>query len=227
MYRLLWIAFLLCMLPTSQGCGSFDFLKSDTGDNPQAEMPESPPQNETERLRMENSSLQQQIAYTKKVSRKSLEECQETLEGTKTEQEALREEIAKLRQANYRMALENKALKEQSRKTVAGRTWALKREGQTSSRSNKPTPLKIKVLTGDGDLDTARQMTKKLMKLDYDIRHIGYAPRSDFKKNIIFFKPSSKKTGTRLLSELGGNTVMRPLTWSSMFDIIIVTGGKP
>ena len=127
------------------------------------------------------------------------------------EQKTLNQELAKLREENERIAAENARFKEKFQ------------EFQKKTLGD----LKIKVLSGDGDLRSAKSMTKKLLEMDYEIDLVGYAPRSNFEKNTVYFKPDFEKEGKRLVSRLGANTIIKPLTWSSVFDLIIVTGKNP
>ncbi len=53
------------------------------------------------------------------------------------------------------------------------------------------------------------------------------APRSNFSQNTIFFVPEFENEGKRLADSLSVQVVLKPLSWPSIFDIIIVTGKKP
>jgi len=82
------------------------------------------------------------------------------------------------------------------------------------------------VLSGDGDLNSAEKMAKKLRKIGYSTKSIDYAPRSDFEITTIYFAHNFKDKAKRLKSDLGQNPVLKPLNWSSKFDLIVVTGSK-
>jgi len=83
---------------------------------------------------------------------------------------------------------------------------------------------KIKVLSGDGNLDSAKEMAKKLRNMGYKTEFIDNAPRSNFRRNTVFFAPKFQYEAKRLVSSLGCNTIVSPLSWYSIFDLIIVTG---
>lgn len=85
-------------------------------------------------------------------------------------------------------------------------------------------PSKIKVLAGDGDIGSARSLAKRLGKMGYPVKLIDKAPRSDFKVNTIFFAPGYQAAAAALARQLGRGAVSKPLTWQSIFNIIIVTG---
>jgi hypothetical protein len=83
--------------------------------------------------------------------------------------------------------------------------------------------LKIKVLCGDGDLDYAVKMAEKLQTFGYKIPLIDKAPRSNFKVTTLYFKPNTKNEVKRLGSKLGIEHILKPLSWSSGYNIIVVT----
>lgn len=83
---------------------------------------------------------------------------------------------------------------------------------------------KIKVLAGDGNIASARSLSKRLGKMGYPVKLIDKAPRSDFKVNTIYFAPGYQTTAATLVKKLDGSAVSKPLSWPSVFGIIIVTG---
>ena len=91
-------------------------------------------------------------------------------------------------------------------------------EGKETSLKN----LKVKVLSGNGKLPTARQMSKRLITMGYSVADIGTAARTDYTVNTIYFAPDYKTEAQRLAAQLGGKTIAKPLTWSSVFHIIVV-----
>ena len=91
-------------------------------------------------------------------------------------------------------------------------------EGKETSLKN----LKVKVLSGNGKLPTARQMSKKLIGMGYRVADIGTASRTDYTVNTIYFASDYKEEAQRLAARLGGKTIAKPLTWSSVYHIIVV-----
>jgi len=87
--------------------------------------------------------------------------------------------------------------------------------------------LRVKVLSGDGDLNSAKEMARKLRNMGYKISLIDYAPRSNFSQNTVYFAAKSQNGAKRLVLSLGGNAICKPITWSSIFDLIVVTGKTP
>jgi hypothetical protein len=91
-------------------------------------------------------------------------------------------------------------------------------EGKETSIKN----LKLKVLSGNGKLPTARLMSKKLIAMGYRVADIGTATRADYTVNTIYFASDYKTEAQQLAARLGGKTIAKPLTWSSVFHIIVV-----
>ena len=211
MYRTrLCLLFALLLLP-AQGCGAFDFLKGDSGESKDAEKTEGKAEQEIARLKAENIDLKQQMAYLRKVSKESLEDVRKELAKVTSERDALVEALTKQSGGAQRLS-----------EGILGA-----KPDATESSKEGSKDLKVKVLSGDGDLGSARMMAKRLKEMNYKIRLIGHAPRSDFRANTVYYKPQFESQGRLLVSKLGDNTVMKPLTWSSIFDLIIVTGKHP
>jgi hypothetical protein len=82
--------------------------------------------------------------------------------------------------------------------------------------------LKIKVLSGNGKLPTARQMSKKLIGMGYRVEDIGTANRADYAVNTIYFASDYKTEAQQMAARLGDKTIAKPLTWSSVYHIIVV-----
>ena len=212
MYRICLGLFFLVVSPVFIGCGVFDFLRGDSDKHTKiATVKRDQIQEEVDRLRAENADLTKRIGLLKNESKSSIDETIREMAKVEDEQKPLNQELAKLREENNRITTENASFKEKLEEF----------------QKKVLRDLKIKVLSGDGDLRSAKSMTKKLMGMDYEIRLIGYAPQSNFEKNTVYFKPDFEKEGKRLVSRLGANTLIKPLTWSSIFDLIIVTGKNP
>lgn len=142
----------------------------------------------------------------------------------KIENGNLQREIHILREENQRIRDENQIL--------ATRLTQLQLKYETlSSRSyeveKEIRKLRMKVLSGDGDLNSAQEMAKKLRQMGYEIELIHYAPRSNFLQNTVYSPPKFQNEAKHLVLSLGRNTIYKPLTWPSIFDLIVVTGKNP
>ena len=82
--------------------------------------------------------------------------------------------------------------------------------------------LKVKVLSGNGKWSTARDMSNKLAGMGYKIKDVGMSPRTNFTANTIYYAANYQKEAKYLAARLGNKTVSRPLSWSSVFHIIVV-----
>jgi outer membrane murein-binding lipoprotein Lpp len=87
-----------------------------------------------------------------------------------------------------------------------------------------PKMLKIKVLSGNGKISSAKALSGKLTKLGYRVENIGMAPRSNFDVNTVYFAPDYKNEAQQMAARLGGDTIYKPLTWPSVFHMIVVAG---
>jgi len=135
----------------------------------------------------------------------------------------LNEQIDKLEQ-------EKKTIKDE-KQVLAEKLAKLQLEYETLSSKHESEEdmekLKVKVLSGDGDLSSAKEMAKKLRNMGYKITSIHYAPRSNFSRNTVYFAANFQNEARRLLLSLGGSATSKPITWSSIFDLIVVTGKSP
>ncbi len=92
------------------------------------------------------------------------------------------------------------------------------------ARAEGNISAKIMVLAGDGNIASARSLSKQLIKMGYPVKLLDKAPRSDFKVNTIYFGPGYQTTAATLAKKLGGGAVSKPLTWQSAYNIIVFTG---
>jgi len=98
------------------------------------------------------------------------------------------------------------------------------RKEKQKSDENPAKSLRIKVLSGNGDRSSARKMAQKINLRGYPVELIDMAPRSNFSDPIIYYAPSHQKEAEKLATELGKLTIIKPLTWPSSFNLIVVTG---
>jgi len=163
----------------------------------------------------------------------------------------LQRQVRILRKDNERLFVENQRLRGQfgegtSEKQTASADTSL--PSQETSKPNTPQQnsppsqgpvqqpekkerpmreLKIKVLSGNGDLNSAKEMAKKLEQIGYEVKAIDHSPRSNFVRNTVYFVSGLQEEARQLGLNIGGLTLIKPLDWSSIFDIIVVTGRNP
>lgn len=102
---------------------------------------------------------------------------------------------------------------------------APKEPAETKARESKAA--NIKVLAGDGNIASARGLSKQLGKMGYRVKLIDRAPRSDFEVTTVYYGTDHRAAAETMTKRLGGGAITKPLTWSSSFDIIVVTGRRP
>lgn len=83
-------------------------------------------------------------------------------------------------------------------------------------------PMRLKVLSGNGKMSTAKQMSARLKKLGYKVEVVGMATTPDYATDTIYYKPGFEKQASGIAKKIGGRAITKPLTWSSVFDIIVV-----
>jgi hypothetical protein len=113
----------------------------------------------------------------------------------------------------------------QGKTTRSTKKETKKETAETKGREAKTAT--IKVLAGDGNIASARGLSKQLGKMGYRVKSTDRAPRSDFEVTTVYYGPDHRTTAETMAKRLGGGAIARPLTWSSSFDIIVVTGRRP
>jgi hypothetical protein len=130
------------------------------------------------------------------------------MKGLKRELAAQKERVAKLEEERLQTALDRKA------KPV-----------EVAARGKRDLAhIKIKVLSGDGKFKSAKAMAKRLKKMGYKINRLDLAPRANFKMDTVFYAKNFSGEAREMAKRLGGNAITKPLTWNSIFDIIVVKG---
>jgi len=131
------------------------------------------------------------------------------------------EEIAKQDARQAAMVSEVERMKAQQAKPAAPDI----REAAPAGRAAGLKAIRLKVLSGEGKIDSARKMAKRLTTMGYRVESVGMAESSDYPANTVYFAANHKKDARTLASKLGKDTILKPLTWKSVFAIIVVTGG--
>lgn len=138
----------------------------------------------------------------------------------KEENLILKEETQSLRGENQILKQEKQTLEEENQNLKAKLTEfeqkvaALKTEKTTR-------PPKIKVLGSSRRLILAKKTAKKLEAMGYKVQKTGSTPKS-FATNTVYYTPDFRTEAERIVSTLGNKTISKPLTWKSIFDIIVV-----
>jgi len=209
----------------SQGCSTLEYLDGSSKEEiKRFKMTKEEMHNEIERLKTENVDLQSQINSSREENQRIRDENEKEMARMRDENEVLNEQINKLKEEGQRISDENQVLA----KKLTSLELKYKTISTESDESKKDIrKLKIKVLCGDGNLNSAKEMAKRLMKMGYNIGSIHYAPRFNFSRDTVYFAPKFQDDAKRLVPSLGSNAISKPLTWPSIFDLIVVTGKTP
>ena len=118
---------------------------------------------------------------------------------------------------------------EEGTERVAGMLESIERKLDALERQD-PAAVRMKVLSGDGRLESARRVAAVLRERGYDVDAVGMAPSKGFEADTVFyadgFEAAAARVAGNLAESLGRGARTRPLTWSSVYEIIVVTGGK-
>lgn len=170
--------------------------------------------------RDKTDDLQRQINSLRMEFEELRDDNDKKLEQLKSNQENLSARVQHLIEEKQRLSQENQDLTSRLDGIGGG-----SRKVPTVERTTEaPDDFKVKVLSGNGDINSAKEMAKKLSDMGYEVGRVGHATRSNFARNTVFFSDDAQEEARRLVSVLGGETVMRPITWSSSYNIIVVTG---
>lgn len=169
-------------------------------------------------------------------ARRRLEETKKKLEEQEKEQQRQREEEeAKQAEAARQAELSQQQQPSQSEQApvsiAATAPTAIASAGATEMQTEpapeaKPAELKVKALSGDGNIASAKALAKKLKALGYNVTHIDKAPRKNFRRVTVYYREGLETEAIKIAGKLGPDVMIKPLTWQSVFDIIAVSGRK-
>lgn len=131
------------------------------------------------------------------------------------------EEIARQDAKQAAMVNEVERMKVQQAKSGG----AAIKESPAAGKSAGLKSIRMKVLSGEGKIDSAKRMAKRLTAMGYKVESVAMAENADYPANTVYFAAKYKKEAKTLASRLGKETIVKPLTWKSVFNIIVVTGG--
>lgn len=159
-----------------------------------------------DRLNKQLSTMSREIETLKAESQQAPIVMQKALSKTEGSEAVLKEQVSALKDKTT--ALEEKA---------AART-AVAEKGAGSKA------LRLKVLSGNGKISSAQAMSKKLKTLGYRVEDTGMASRANYRVHTVYYAAGYKSQAQRIAAQLGSGTVSSPLTWPSVFDVIVVSG---
>lgn len=242
-YRKMTYTAVLFILLTTTGCSLFHFVDNSSPEDIQKfETSKDDLWNQKKALEQENAANQKQLANQQahivlmnrsmseqqsKIAQanRQIDESNKIIEDLNVQIKQLGEEREKT--VKTVDLVEPTKVKETPAKTIRGPKKKVRKQQAEAVAASETKGIKIKVLTGDGNLASARRMAKRLVKMGYRVKLIGRAQRSDFALNTVYYAADHAATAEEIVTKLGGSTITMPLTWQSIFDLIIVTGTKP
>jgi len=180
----------------------------------------------------------QVLTITNDEMKKELTRLETEVKEKDKEVQSTKEEIAKLQSEKAALTAQVKDLQEYIERVKKDEKAAVKAETITEEEGlQKPEaaaidkeagakPLRIKVLSGDGRLASARAMARRIEKSGLKVEIVDHAPRSNFAEDTIYYTADAEKEAKEIAKSLGGKAVLKPMTWPSSFGIIAVTGRK-
>lgn len=214
MLRVFLVIFIFYLTIIFQGCGALEYLDGSLEKEVESlKMSQAQLSNEAERLKAENADLQRQMDALQEENQRIKNEHENNIAKLRDENKLLNGQMSTLREEKKRIDDENQILTERLN------TFSFQKELKSDREK-----LRVKVLSGDGNLYSAKEMREKLKSMGYQIEFIDYASSPNFSRNTVYFKAEFQNEAQKLASHLGDNTISKPLSWSSIFDLIVVTG---
>ena len=232
MFRIYLIIIILHLGLIFQGCAALEYFDGSSKEEiKKLKMTKEEIFSEMEKLKIENANLKKQINILRKENKAIRDESENKIARMRDKEELLHSQINKSKEENQKISKENQDLYEKIADLRLKYQTLLSKRSRTQKKLVEPEKdirkFKIKVLSGDGDLNFAKEIAKKLRSIGYKIKLIDQAPRSNFLRNTVFFAPRFQNEAKQLASRLDGNTISKALSWSSVFDLIVVTGKNP
>ena len=100
----------------------------------------------------------------------------------------------------------------------------VERRLENLERSKKPTVTNIKVLASTTDLQPAKDMAAYLGRNGFPVKAVDFASSSGYNYDTVYYAEGYETQAQRIAEVIGGRTVIKPLTWKSVFDVIAVKG---
>ncbi len=175
---------------------------------------------ETQKVELSKNVVLQELEQRLEEEKQKIKEEQETEEGVE-ERELAEEQVEEVETAQEpeQIAKTEPTLIEEEIKEA--------KSAPPKIEETKTVSLRIKVLSGDGDMGSARTMSKRLKEMGYMVERVDLAPSAGFVNTTVFYQSAFREDAKRLAERIGSGTTRKPLTWASQFNIIVVTGNQP
>lgn len=229
MFRTYLTVFIVITAFAFQGCSFFRYLDNSSDEEIEKfYMSKDELLADNTKLRKNNEQLQAHVKILRNENGKMKENNHNGSDEMKNQVMLLQEQTEELKEENNKIRDENQIIKKKlvdfqlNQQTFQSKRVLIQNKLEESTKDTNH--LNIKVLNGNGIRYAAKKMAKKLNKMGYDIELIDNAPRFNFSQNTVFFGSEFHDEAKLLVSRLGGSSISKPLSWSSIFDIIVVIG---
>ncbi len=159
-----------------------------------------------ERLNKQLSTMSREIETLKAESQQPPIVLQKAIPKTEGGEAALKSQVS---------ALKGKTA------AVAGQAAA---RTDVAEKAAGPQAIRLKVLSGNGKISSAQSMSRKLKAFGYRVEDTGLASRTNYRVHTVYYAAGYKGQAQRIAAQLGSGTVTAPLTWPSIFNVIVVAG---
>ena len=154
------------------------------------------------------------------------DEIKESVEAVRVSLDQLATSIKALEQsaAEFKHWVEMPDRIEEGTERVTEMLESIERKLDALERQD-PGSVRVKVLIGDGRPEPAKRVAAALRERGYHVGAVNKASR-DFSQNTVFYASGFEATAGSVAESLGKDVKTKPLTWSSVYEIIVVTVGK-
>jgi len=179
---------------------------------------------EVENLQAGNKALRETV----ELQQAQIKTCEDK---DKAHQKAVSEgqaRIESLEKERNDLLEENKTLKAEAAFKEVAAPAAIKEETLVEPQKPQKTSaaavkeLHIKVLAGNGGLAAARKMSQKLLDLGYRVEKLDWTTTA-YRSDTVYHAKDLDMEAKKLADRLGKDTVVKPLTWPSIFNLIVAT----
>lgn len=161
-------------------------------------------------LRKELVKRETSLEYNQKLVSESKKEISEM----EVENEQLTKQVQELKDR-----IENKKSGNEE-SDIQVRTEIKKTEAKAGVRNK---PLRIKILAAAKQADKAKGLSDKLTGLGYKIERIERATKP-FTRTTVYHASGVTREAKDMAKKLGANTVIKPISWKTVFNVIIAVG---
>ncbi len=172
---------------------------------------------ETQKVELSKNVVLQELEQRLEEEKQKIKEEQEVEEGVE-ERELAEEQVEEVEPAQEPEPIAK------MEPTLIEEEIEEEKSASLQIEETKIASLRIKILSGDGDMGSARAMSKRLKEMGYTVERVDLASRSDFPRDTIFYKTSFREEAEVLTGRIGKGATTKPLSWMSQFDIIVATG---